>query len=257
MSTPPTQALYLQDDHCFACDATLLAVEGNSLAFERSCFYPGGGGQPPDQGRAEFQKGTLILTISTVRADEAGVLWHVCPDLLPGLEPGQTARLALDVPRRMALMRYHTVLHILNTIALQNYKAWITGVQIGADSSRIDFNFDDLNPQVCRQLEEQVNQVILTDHPLRAYTITEEEFQQRPDLLRTLDVKPPIHAGQVRVVEITGFDAQACGGTHVHHTSELGHFSILRTENKGRNNKRLYVHLEDQPNSLGRGEGDR
>jgi misacylated tRNA(Ala) deacylase len=253
---PATQRLYLQDDHCFECNTSLLAVNRNSLAFDRTCFYPGSGGQPPDQGWVSFQNDQPPITISTVHVDESGIFWHICQEPVPELEPGQNARLGLDIPRRMALMRYHTVLHILNTIALREYKAWITGVQIGTETSRIDFNFSDLSLDVCRTLEEQVNRVIQADHNLRAYTITEEEFHHRPDLLRTLDVRPPIQNGKVRVVEITGFDAQACGGTHVHHTSELGYFSILRTENKGRNNKRLYVQLGQHSDRLGRGEGD-
>lgn len=254
---PATQPLYLQDDHNFECSASLLAVSGNSLAFDRTCFYSGGGGQPPDQGWVTFQNKHLPLSISTVQMDENGVSWHICREPVPQLEPGQSACLSLDVPHRMALMRYHTVLHILNTIALRDYQAWITGVQIGQETSRIDFNFRDLNLQVCRKLEEQVNLVIREDHHLLATTISEDEFLQRPELLRTLDVRPPIQAGKVRVVEITGFDAQACGGTHVHHTGELGYFSILRTENKGRNNKRLYVRLGQPSDCLGSEEGDR
>jgi misacylated tRNA(Ala) deacylase len=89
-----------------------------------------------------------------------------------------------------------------------------------------------------------VNAVIAGNHMIKSYTIPEDEFRRRDDLLRTLEVKPPISHGQVRVVEMEGFDAQACGGTHVHSTSEAGQFSIFRTENKGRINKRLYVRLE-------------
>ena len=83
-------------------------------------------------------------------------------------------------------------------------------------------------------------------HAINARFISEAEFHARTDLLRTLEVKPPVVDGRVRIVEIEGFDAQACGGTHVHHTGEVGRFSIFRTENKGRINKRLYVRL-DQP----------
>jgi misacylated tRNA(Ala) deacylase len=97
---------------------------------------------------------------------------------------------------------------------------------------------------VCLELERKVNAVLAGDHALRSYTIPEAEFRQRADLLRTLEVKPPVSHGQVRIVEIEGFDAQACGGTHVHSTAEVGRFSIFRTENKGRINKRLYVRLE-------------
>ena len=78
---------------------------------------------------------------------------------------------------------------------------------------------------------------------IRSYYIPGDEFRKREDLLRTLEAKPPVSGGRVRVVEIQGFDAQACGGTHVNTTSEVGRFSILRTENKGKINKRLYVRL--------------
>lgn len=238
-----TRPIYLQDDHCFECQARLLALKEDALAFDQTCFYPGGGGQPSDQGSVHFASTARSLQISTASMDEQGVIWHFSPDPLPQLHAGQTAHLKLDIPRRQAVMRTHTVLHILNSIALRDHKAWITGVQIGMDQARIDFNFKDLTPEICRALEEKVNRVITAGHELKAYTLSEEQFRQRPDLLRTLDVQPPIHAGQVRVVAIEGFDAQACGGTHVHNTSGLGVFSILRTDNKGRNNKRLYIQL--------------
>jgi misacylated tRNA(Ala) deacylase len=152
--------------------------------------------------------------------------------------------LVVNTDRRMALMRYHTVLHILNTIALHDYAGWITGVQIGVDYSRIDFKLENFSANVRAELEQKVNAVISGNHAIKSYTIPEQEFRQRKELLRTLEVKPPITHGQVRVVEIEGFDAQACGGTHVHNTCEAGQFSIFRTENKGRINKRLYVRLE-------------
>jgi misacylated tRNA(Ala) deacylase len=242
-TVPATFPIYLQDDHCFESEARLLANNAGELAFDQTCFYPGGGGQPADVGEILFVTGPSVLPITSVRLDEQGVIWHYSPGLVPAVHAGQSARLKVDVPRRLALMRTHTVLHILNTIAMQDYQAWITGVQIGTDQARIDFNFEQLTPAVCRDLEIKVNRVITAGHALKAYSLSEEQFRQRPDLLRTLDVKPPIHNGRVRVVEISGFDAQACGGTHVHNTSELGIFSIIRTDNKGRNNKRLYIQL--------------
>jgi len=136
------------------------------------------------------------------------------------------------------------VLHVLNTIALRDYDAWITGVQIGTDYSRIDFKIEGFSAALCAELESKVNAVLQAAHALKSYDVPEEEFRQRRDLLRTLDAQPPVHRGRVRVVEIEGFDAQACGGTHVHSTTEVGKFSIFRTENKGRINKRLYVRLD-------------
>ena len=141
-------------------------------------------------------------------------------------------------------MRYHTVLHILNTIALRDYGGWITGVQIAAEYSRIDFKLESFSAAMCAELEKKVNEVLEENHALKSYYVPEEEFRRRDDLLRTLEAKPPISGGRVRVVEVQGFDSQACGGTHVRTTSEVGRFSIFRTENKGKINKRLYVRLD-------------
>ena len=242
---PATVPFYLQDDHCFDLEARLLEISRDGLVFDRTCFYPGGGGQPADQGRIRFNPEEPPIPVVTAHMDETGVIWHEIPvsPSLPSVHAGQVARLKVDAPRRLSLMRTHTVLHILNSIVLRDYQAWITGVQIGEDRARIDFNFKNLNAEIVQEIEQKVNRVIQAGHPLKAYYLSEARFKQRPDLLRTLDVQPPVHAGQVRVVEISGFDAQACGGTHVHNTAELGVFSIERTDNKGRNNKRLYIQL--------------
>jgi misacylated tRNA(Ala) deacylase len=158
---------------------------------------------------------------------------------------GRAATLAVNRARRLALTRHHTVLHVLNTIALRDYGGWITGVQIGVEQSRIDFKLDALSPALCSELEGKVNAILAANRTVKAYDISEDEFRARGDLLRTLDARPPVANGRVRVVEIAEFDAQACGGTHVATTAEVGRFTIVRTENKGRINKRLYVRLDD------------
>ena len=117
-------------------------------------------------------------------------------------------------------------------------------MQIGVDYSRIDFKWEGYAPAVCGEPENKVNAVLRGNHSLKSYYIPEDEFHKREDLLRTLEVKPPVIGGRVRVVEIEGFDAQACGGTHASSTGELGRFSIFRTENKGKINKRLYIRLD-------------
>jgi len=238
----PTTRLYLTDDHLLEHDAVVVAVTPDALACDRSCVYPGGGGQPPDHGWIEVG-GAEPLAITGARADAGGVVWHVtAPPPVPELV-GRTVRLRVDATRRLALTRYHTVLHVLNTLALRDYGGWITGVQIGVDYSRIDFKLEALSPALCAELETKVNAVLAGHRALRAYTIPEPEFRARDDLRRTLEAEPPVVDGRVRIVEIAGFDAQACGGTHVHTTADLGRFTITRTENKGRINTRLYVTL--------------
>jgi misacylated tRNA(Ala) deacylase len=222
----------------------VVAVHERALAFDRTCFYPGGGGQPSDDGTARVGDGATLAIVSA-HADSDEVVWHVTASRLSSTLVSRPATLAVNKGRRLALTRHHTVLHVLNTIALRDYGGWITGVQIGVDQSRIDFKLDGLSAALCAELEGKVNAVLAESHAIKACYVTEDEFRARDDLLRTLDARPPVHDGRVRVVEIGGFDAQACGGTHVATTSEVGRFAIVRTENKGKINKRLYVRLDD------------
>lgn len=244
MTIPCTVRVYLDETHQLAADATVIATREDGLAFDRSPFYPGGGGQPSDTGLVTLADGATLHVVS-VQADADGVVWHATEPPPPPDSVGRLARLTVDGARRLALTRYHTVLHVLNTIALRDYGAWITGVQIGEDSSRIDFKWEGFSPAVVAEVEGKVNAVLAENRALKAYTISEAEFRQRDDLRRTLTAEPPVVDGRVRVVEIVGFDAQACGGTHVATTAEVGHFRITRTDNKGRINKRLYVRLDD------------
>jgi misacylated tRNA(Ala) deacylase len=235
-----TRRLYWEDDHALSAPATILDVRGHAIALDQTCFYPGGGGQPPDHGTVRV--GQQHTNVKDIKTDPEGVLWHEC-DEASSEWVGQSASLQVDAARRSALSRYHTVLHLVNTIALRDYGAWITGAQIDVDYARIDFKWEGFSPSLSGDIEMKVNSEIAAVRPIRAYSLPEAEFAARPELLRTLEKRPPVINGQVRVVEIRDFDAQACGGTHVDSTADIGKFSVERTENKGRINKRLYVKL--------------
>jgi misacylated tRNA(Ala) deacylase len=237
--------MYLTDEEALGGEAAALELRDGALALDRSWFYPGGGGQPSDSGALVLADGSAHR-ITEVRADADGVLWHAATPELPSAVVGTRVRVSVDAPRRRAFARYHTVLHVLNTIVLRDHGGWITGAQIAETYARIDFKLEAIGVELRAELEEKVNRVLSEEHPIVAYYVAEEEFAQRKDLLRTLDARPPVVDGRVRVVEIRGFDAQACGGTHVRSSSEVGRFSITKTENKGKINKRLYVRLGDQ-----------
>jgi misacylated tRNA(Ala) deacylase len=230
--------LFLEDPYLREFEAEVLASTDGWCSLSRTAFYPGGGGQPPDRGR--FLAGGEALPVAEVREDEAGEVWHRVPR---DLAAGTRVRGELDWPYRHALMRAHALMHVVNTVARDRFGGVITGVQLGPDRSRIDFKLAGFAREQIAELEERVNEVLARDLPVTSRTIPEEEFRRRPELIRTLDVKPPVVEGCVRVVEIVGFDAQACGGTHVHATGEVGRARVLKFDNKGKDNKRFYWEL--------------
>ena len=156
---------------------------------DQTCFYAGGG-QPADYGTIAVDG--LAFRVTGIETDGAGTLWHQCDGSPPPDWLGRRARLQVDPERRSALSRYHTVLHVLNTVALRDHGAWITGAQIRVDYARIDFKWEGFSSAVSSELERKVNGELSADRRLRAYSLTEEEFSRRPELLRTLEVRPPV-----------------------------------------------------------------
>lgn len=229
-----TRRRYLEDSYLRELDTEVVACRDGWCRLAETLFHPGGGGQPCDRGQLVVDGEPIQVT--AVREDDADV-WH---DAARSLRDRQPVRAVLDWPYRHAVMRHHALLHVVNTIALRDFAARITGAQIGPDRSRIDLQLADFSRERLPDLEARVNDVIGRDLALSATTIDEDEFGRRPDLVRTLNVRPPVVDGRVRVVEIAGFDAQACGGTHVHSTGEIGRVRIARFDNKGKDNKRLY-----------------
>ena len=236
MST--TARLYWEDAYQSEFPATVLAIQEGWCALSASAFYPGGGGQPADTGT--LSSGARAEAVTGLRS-EAGLLWH---RTALALGVGQDVIGRLDWPRRYQLMKYHTLLHIVNTVVLDAYGALITGADIGDAQARIDFNVEAPLREASAAIEATVNEVIARSLDLLAAFVPEGELTANPRLVRTLTAAPPVEHGRVRVLEIAGFDSQACGGTHVHNTRELGRCRITRVDNKGKRNKRLYVALE-------------
>lgn len=240
----PTRPLYIEDSYSFRNAAIVVALRENEIAVEKTCFYPGGGGQPSDTG-VITSKREHIWKIVSIKSDPNGVFWHVSDSSFQVCIVGEEVLIQVNRNRRHLLMRYHTALHVLNSIVMKDYEGWITGVQMGEEYSRIDFKLESVTSRMCQDIEEKANSLLSGNLLLKSYWIDETEFATRKELLRTLDAQPPVVNGKVRVVEIEGFDAQACGGTHVKRTSEVGKVSIFRTENKGKVNKRFYIRLEN------------
>jgi misacylated tRNA(Ala) deacylase len=140
----------------------------------------------------------------------------------------------IDWERRYRLMRLHTALHLLGAVV----KAPVTGGRIGDDKAHLDFDVE-MEKLVKDEIEARLNELTKSGAETRARWITDAELDARPELVKTMSVAPPRGEGRVRLLEIPGVDLQACGGTHVRHTSEIGRLVVARIRSEGKRNKRV------------------
>lgn len=237
----PTELLFRENAALRHCTATVLTAGPTGVMLDRTVFYPQGGGQPGDVGTLRWAGGEMPVA-NAIKGAEADTVLHVpAPDAtLP--PPGTQVSAVLDWPRRHRLMRMHTTLHLLCSLIPG---AGVTGGQIGADRSRLDFDLP--NPPSKEALTEGLNALIAADHPVMHHWITEAELDANPGMVRTLSVQPPRGAGRVRLVRIGDagqpVDLQPCGGTHVARTGEIGRVEVTKLENKGKQNRRVYIVL--------------
>lgn len=235
-----TDALYTLDSSIKAFESAVVAVEGDEIALQHSAFYPGGGGQPADQGT--FSVGGKSWQVTGIRKDH-GVIWHKLDGEAPP-NVGQMVLGELDWTRRYLLMRTHTALHILSAIAYTDYGATVTGGNMEPGEGRLDFEITDWTPNIAEEIVHKANREVEQDREIRVYSLPREEALQLPDLVRTKTNLVPPTVTQIRIVEIVGLDRQADGGTHVGFTAEIGPILLRGTRSKGANNKRIMIGLE-------------
>jgi misacylated tRNA(Ala) deacylase len=239
-----TELLYYQDAYCQNFDAAVVAVESQDgktrVALDRTAFYPGGGGQPHDQGELTCD-GTPYPVLKV--AKEGGQLWHVLAQEVPALTVGSRVQGQLDWVRRYALMRTHTAMHILCGVVWRDYGASVTGGNMDPGSGRMDFEFASLTRDMISEIEAKCNAEVAAARPVRDQTLPREEAFQIPDLIRTKINLLPEGIAQVRTVELVGLDLQADGGTHVRNTQEVGTIKVVDYKSKGAINKRVYIEL--------------
>jgi misacylated tRNA(Ala) deacylase len=231
--------LYHTDAYLKEFEAKVVAAAGPEVAFDQTAFYPGGGGQPYDQGSLSWAAGQA--RVAQVRKRE-GEIWHALEGAVP--EKGETVRGALDWERRYQLMRTHTAMHILCGVIWRDYKASVTGGNMEPLRGRMDFEFETMRQELVREIEEKVNREVAEGRPVSTRILPRDEAFRIPDLIRTKINLLPEGILEVRVVEIQGLDIQADGGTHVANTREVGSIRILDYKSKGAINKRLVVGLE-------------
>lgn len=234
-----TRLLYQTDAYLRTFEATVVAVEGSAVALDATAFYPGGGGQPPDEGI--LTDGWQVWVVRAVRRQGPWV-WHTVEGEPPAV--GQRVRGEIDWERRYALMRTHTALHILCGVVWRDYRAKVTGGNMEPLRGRMDFEFETLTGDRVREIEAKINAEVAAARPVRVYFLPREEADRHPDLIRTkVNLLPP-DLQVVRVVEIEGLDLQADGGTHVANTHEVGRIRIVDYKSKGKINKRIEIAIE-------------
>jgi misacylated tRNA(Ala) deacylase len=230
------EELFRQDAYLKEADAVVTAVEDRGVRLDRSIFYPTGGGQPGDTGVLRWDGGEAKV-VDALKAEGGDVLLVLAPDAArPAV--GASVQSALDWERRHVHMRMHTALHVMSAVIKGN----VTGGQVGVDKSRLDFNLDGEVPAK-EWVTQEINKLIALDRPVTPQWVTDEELTARPELVKTMSVRPPMGAGRVRLLSIEGIDLQACGGTHVARTGEIGRVECIKIENKGKMNRRFIIAL--------------
>ncbi len=234
-----TEELFRQDAYLTECNATITAVGDRHVELDRTVFYPMGGGQPGDQGAICLPDGSELAVVDTRKGDGDAGIAHVLEDAPSPALAGMEVTARIDWARRHRLMRVHTTLHLLGSLV----PAGVTGGAIRDDGSgRLDFDLPESTLDK-EALTEGLNRLVSEEHPVSARWVSEDELEANPELVRTMSVAPPRGHGTVRLLEIAGVDLQACGGTHVATTAEIGPVRVRKIEKKGKHNRRVNVEL--------------
>lgn len=236
-----TERLDLIDATVREWDATVLASDPDEgIVLDRSAFYPGGGGQPPDHG-VLLWGGVQTRIVGARRGDDIRLI-PVEGDPLPAV--GTDVRGAIEDERRTALMRTHSGLHLLSGVVFRDFGALVTGSNMDPLSGRLDFNLDEIPAGFKEAVEEACNVEVEADRAIEAYELSREQAFAIPDVIRTATNLLPPDIEIVRIVDIKGLDVQADGGTHVASTRQVGRMRVTKVENKGKGFRRIRVALE-------------
>jgi len=227
-----TELLYLEDPYLREFDATVVAVDATAVALDRTAFYPGGGGQPADTGHLGDTRVTKVFK------DEQGHVWHVVDDPA-GIAPAVQG--TIDWDRRHLLMRTHMALHLVNAVAWIDYGARVTGANMEPGSGRVDLHLEAMSKQFGEEVERRINEYV--DRDLRIETVFVRRSEADKGIFRGRASSIPDTEDPIRTLVIEGLDRQACSGTHVASTKEIGSIKVTKTESKGRANKRVKIEL--------------
>src|SRR5216684_2124722 len=236
-----THRLELDDQTLREWDATVLAAGPEGIVLNRSAFYPGGGGQPPDHG-VLLWGGAQTRIVGARKAEDLYLLPAEGDPLPP---PGASVRGAVADDRRTALMRTHSGLHVLCGVVFRDFAALVTGGNMEPLAARMDFNLPEVPPGFREAVADACNAELRADRRIDVRSLPRDEAFQIPDIIRTATNLVPEDVKVVRIVDIVGLDQQADGGTHVASTSQVGRIAVVKVENKGKGFRRLRIAIGD------------
>ncbi|MGH3741416.1 MAG: alanyl-tRNA editing protein, partial [Micromonosporaceae bacterium] len=223
-------------------DCTVVASDPEQgIVLDRSAFYPGGGGQPPDYGVLLWQ-GVQTRIVGTRKGDDL----YLIPaegDPLPPV--GASVHGAIEDDRRTRLMRTHSGLHVLGGVVFRDFGALVTGGNMEPGEARMDFNLPEIPTGFKQLVEDLVNAEVAANRQIEARTLPRDDALAIPDIIRTQQNLIPGDVPDIRIIDINGLDVQADGGTHVATTSQVGKVTVVKVENKGRQNRRVRIRLAD------------
>lgn len=237
-----THRLELADQTVRNWSATVLAADRDlGIVLDRSAFYPGGGGQPPDEG-VLLWGGVQTRIVGARKGDDLYLIPHDDDPLPPA---GTSVQGAVDDVRRSALMRTHSGLHLLSGVVFRDFGALVTGGNMEPGTARMDFNLPEVPPGFAARVEDACDAEVAADRRISVSVLPREQAMAIPDIIRTATNLLPPDLTEVRIVDIVGLDTQADGGTHVASTRQIGRLQVVKVENKGKGFRRLRVRLAD------------
>ena len=231
-----TDLLYLHDAYVRSFSATVVDTRADAIALDRTAFYATGGGQPNDTG---VVGGARVVDVRK----EGAAVWHTLDGHVPAV--GSQVEGEIDWDRRHALMRTHTALHVLCGVIWNEWGKAVTGGNMEPLAARMDFEFDPLPEGFGAVVEARVNEELAAARPIEVSFLPRSVAVVDADLIRTKVNLIPESVSEIRVVDIVGLDKQADGGTHVRSTDEVGRIRVVKTESKGKGNKRIRIEVLD------------
>jgi misacylated tRNA(Ala) deacylase len=234
-----TEEIAARDAYRSSAEGRVLLVTPDGVELDRTVFYGRGGGQPGDIGTLRYSGG-VVEVVDTIRRE--GRIVHVLADPL-GLEPGTEVEGVIDWDRRYRLMRTHTALHALSGVIWRHFGAKVTGGNMEPGIARMDFELDSMSTEFGREVERILNEELVKGYPAEVLFLARDAALTDPELIRTKVNLIPEYVNEIRVIDIVGLDRQADGGTHVRSTLEVGPVRVVKTESKGKANKRMRIEL--------------